>query len=84
MRLDERRLLVSDDLLPITLDDQIVAVKREIAMRERVYPRQVENGRMSKRLADRELALMRAVLATLIGLRGAPSIVPQPSHGLST
>lgn len=40
-------------------------VTREIAMRERVYPRQVGNGRITQRLADRELALMRAVLTVL-------------------
>lgn len=34
-------------------------------MRERVYPRQVGNGRITQRLADRELALMRAVLTVL-------------------
>ena len=60
-----------NDLLPITLDDQIAAVKREIAMRERVYSRQVFNRKMTQKTADRELALMRAVLETLTGLRGA-------------
>jgi hypothetical protein len=54
------------DLLPITLDDQIAAVEREIAMRGRVYPRQVFNRKMTQRQADREIA----VLASLIGLRG--------------
>jgi hypothetical protein len=58
------------DLLPITLDDQIAAVEREIAMRGRVYPRQVFNRKMTQRQADREIALMIAVLASLIGLRG--------------
>jgi len=57
-----------NDLLPITLDDQIAAVKREIAMRERVYPREIGNGRMTQKLADRELALMQAVLNTLTEL----------------
>jgi len=68
MRLLQRGMLVSDDLLPITLDDQIAAVKREIAMRERVYPRQVFNRKMSQKTADRELALMRAILNTLTEL----------------
>jgi hypothetical protein len=60
------------ELLPITLDDEIAAVRREIAMRERVYPRQVSAGRLRQTAADRELALMRAVLATLLTLRGPP------------
>jgi hypothetical protein len=66
VRLIERWLLVISDLLPITLDDQIAAVEREIAMRGRVYPRQVFNRKMTQRQADREIA----VLASLIGLRG--------------
>lgn len=57
-------------LLPITLDYQIAAVRREIAMRESVYPRLLANGRMSPNDARHELALMRAVLETLTKLRG--------------
>lgn len=53
------------ELFPPSLADQIAAVRREIVMRERVYPWQVRNGRMSQAAADRELAAMRAVLATL-------------------
>jgi hypothetical protein len=67
VRLDERGMFVND-LLPITLDDQIAAVKREVAMRERVYSRQVFNRKMTQKTADRELALMRAVLKTLMQL----------------
>jgi len=59
------------DLLPITLDDQIACVKRELALRERVYLRQVSAGRLRQTAADRELALMRAVLRTLLALREA-------------
>ncbi len=50
---------------PITLHSQIECVKREIAFRERCYPRWVKEKRMSQQLADHELAAMRAVLATL-------------------
>jgi len=45
--------------------DQIAEVKREIALRERVYPKWVEAGRLKQDKADRQLAIMRAVLATL-------------------
>ena len=48
-----------------TLQDQIDCVKREIAMRERVYPGWVERRRLSQEQADRELTRMRAVLRTL-------------------
>lgn len=53
------------DLLPITLEDQILCVEREIAMRERVYPKWVESGKMSQKTADYEIATMRAITETL-------------------
>lgn len=51
--------------MPVTLMDQIKCVEREIAMRERVYPRQVQTGKMKQQAADHELAAMKAVLTTL-------------------
>ncbi|HEV2098727.1 MAG TPA: hypothetical protein VGR45_07340 [Stellaceae bacterium] len=44
---------------------QIACIKREIALRERVYPKFVASGRMKQEAADRELVTMGAVLATL-------------------
>jgi hypothetical protein len=55
--------------MPITLGAQIACVEREIGMREHVYPRRVADGKMSQAKADDELAAMRAVLATLKGIR---------------
>lgn len=55
----------------IPIEDQIDCVKREIGMRERVYPTWVDRRRMSKEQADRELGRMRAVLATLQRLQEA-------------
>jgi hypothetical protein len=49
---------------------QIACVKREIAMRERVYPTLIAKGRMKAGDAEYELAAMRAVLATIEGLPG--------------
>ncbi len=49
----------------ISLRDQIACVRREIALRERVYPRQIADGRMKQEEADRELARMKAVLDML-------------------
>lgn len=53
----------------VPLSDQIASVEREIAMRERVYPRFVADGKMPAAKADRELRAMRAVLDTLHGVR---------------
>ena len=49
----------------ITIEDQIKAVEREINMRLRVYPKWVENKRMSQEKANKEIATMEAVLETL-------------------
>jgi hypothetical protein len=49
----------------IPIADQIRCVRREIAMREAVYPRRVAIKKMKQETADHELAAMRAVLATL-------------------
>ncbi len=52
----------------IPLDEQIKCVRREISLRDRVYPSWVARQRMTQRKADEEIATMRAVLATLEGL----------------
>jgi len=53
----------------ITLQQQIDAVAREIRMRESVYPRWVAAKKMSQDKADHEIAAMKAVAATLMGLQ---------------
>lgn len=60
---------MSNLLGEITIEDQIACVRREIGMRKRVYPRWVENGKMKINQADREIAVMEAVLKTLEYLR---------------
>lgn len=47
----------------ITLSQKISSLKREIAMRERVYPGQVRAGKMRQSEADLEIATMKAILA---------------------
>lgn len=51
-----------------TLVEQLRCVEREIKMRERAYPRFVEQGRMTEQQAARELATMRDVAETLRGM----------------
>jgi hypothetical protein len=48
-----------------TLEAQMACVKREIALRQRVYPKWVQSGRMKLDMADREIACMTAVLRSL-------------------
>lgn len=66
--------------MTITIEQQIQAVKREIGLRQGVYPRFVAAKRMSQEKADHELAAMQAVLRTLEGLLGADAAM-KPAHG---
>lgn len=47
------------------IDEQIACIVREIAMRQRVYPRFIERGTLSKEKAAKELRVMSEVLGTL-------------------
>lgn len=49
----------------ITLEQQLASVRREIAMRERVYPKWVAAKKMRPETAEFELAAMKAVHRTL-------------------
>lgn len=62
------------DLLPISLEDQIACVKRELRLRTTTYPKWVAAKRLRQDAADREIAVMTAVLETLQGLR--PTATP--------
>jgi hypothetical protein len=54
----------------ISLDDMIGCAKRELAMRKRAYPRWVADDRMSRDKADKEIALMGAILDHLLKAAG--------------
>jgi hypothetical protein len=49
----------------MTIKEQLDCAKRELSMRERVYPRLVSQEKMSKEKADHEIACMKAIVATL-------------------
>jgi hypothetical protein len=57
------------DLFPFTLADEIHEVKRELAQRRRVYPRMVSAGTLRQDKADRQIAVMEAVLRRLEALQ---------------
>jgi signal recognition particle subunit SEC65 len=54
-----------DRLFPVSIEEQIASIEREIRMRESAYPRWVEQRRMTVKTAEHEIACMQAVLATL-------------------
>lgn len=47
----------------ITTEDKRRCLKREIAMRRAAYPGWIASGRMTRAQADREIAVMEAILA---------------------
>jgi hypothetical protein len=60
---------LTEDLSDVTLVAKIASLKREIAMRERVYPGWVRAGRMKQDAADREIRIMRAILKDMLIIR---------------
>jgi signal recognition particle subunit SEC65 len=53
------------DLFPATLAEMAREAEREVALRRRVYPRWVAEGRMKQHHAERQIALMEAIAAEL-------------------
>ena len=51
------------DLFPATLAEMAREAEREVALRRRVYPRWVAEGRMKQHHAERQIALMEAIAA---------------------
>jgi len=51
--------------LPIDHAAQLEEVRRELALREKVYPRWIENGRLSADAAQRQIVVLKAVLVSL-------------------
>ena len=49
----------------IAVDEQINEVKREIVMRNKVYPKWIEAGSLHKQKADFQILAMEAVLISL-------------------
>lgn len=47
--------------MPFTNGEKRACAEREVKQRNRVYPRLVENGRMTKEAAEREIAMMKEI-----------------------
>lgn len=58
--------VMDEDLSDVTTADMVACIKRELAMRENVYPKWVRSGRMKASDADREVRRMRGVLKRLL------------------
>lgn len=57
-----------------TLADQIAELKRELALRRRVYPRWVENGKLSYEMSTHRIGAMQAAVETLEKLQAKESL----------
>lgn len=53
------------DLFPITTADLIAEMQRELAMRERVYARQVGAKQLTQAVADRRIAIVKIIIERL-------------------
>ena len=56
--------------MPHSFEDMRACAEREAKMRRRVYPRWVEQKRMTQAQADRETALMEAIESHFAELAG--------------
>lgn len=54
---------------PITVDDEINEITREIGYRDRLYRRLVAESRMREHDAERRIAVMRQVLKRLRNIK---------------
>lgn len=61
-----------------SLAEQIVELRREMRQRERVYPRWVQDGRMSQAIANLHMARLAAALATLEAVQAGTPPPPDP------
>jgi len=65
--------------MEISIKQQIMEAKREVALRERVYPKWIGTGRVTQGQADRQLTAMKAILATLEALERDQQTRIQPT-----
>lgn len=57
--------------MDISLADELAEVRREMRLRERVYPRWVADGTLAAAVAERRLAALLAVAQRLAALLAA-------------
>ena len=53
-----------------TINEQIMEIDREIALRYRVYPRFVANGKLKPEKAEWQIRCLKAARASLLELKG--------------
>ena len=73
MSTSQRNLLRAPQTSDVSVQAKIVEVERELRFRERVYPRLISQDKLTKRQADEQMLIMRAILEDYYRLaRGEP------------
>lgn len=60
----------------VTLQNQIDELKRELAMRERLYPQWIDKGTLTQDKADKQVAALRASLELIEELQANSTSYP--------
>lgn len=68
----------------VSIEDQLKCVRRELAMRQRVYPRWVAQSKMKQEAADRELAAMQAVHDTVSGANDLAKVLKDARDAIAS
>jgi hypothetical protein len=53
------------DLLPVSKEEMVKEIEREIKKRQYVYPLQVKGGKLRQQEADRRIEIMQAISVEL-------------------
>lgn len=62
---------MSGDLYPVDLEEMIQELKRELQLRQHVYPIRVRERKLNARRAERQITIIEALIAKLEGERNA-------------
>jgi hypothetical protein len=67
---------MSGDLLPVSLDEMIFEMWRELQLRQHLYPLRVAERKMNARRAERQLRIVEAIIEKLTAERAATVAIP--------
>lgn len=52
-------------LFPITKEEMLAELRRELSMRESVYPKWIASGKLKQEVADHRIAALREAIKTV-------------------
>jgi hypothetical protein len=75
------QLPADPQFLPVSRDEMVEELRRELRQRRKAYPTQVVTHRMSRPLAGRRIEIIEAVIALLEGLPDDPGAMARAERG---